>query len=199
MIKNFISLVFVLTFSNAFASSKNSIVDIYLDLPNGYIELTHDSSGKPYTKDEKLKAIKVKDINNGFLHIKDPDSIGEYTLALFRLKQGGYIVALVTSGESVETFKILQKDKDGWKDVSAIYLPSMNDTFLLSSYEKTFPTDKRFKSLEFIKGYAQSVVRYKLPQKGTTIEAYAGIDEAGMYGKRLFFLDFNRTQFIIRK
>jgi hypothetical protein len=55
------------------------------------------------------------------------------------------------------------------------------------------------KNLEFIKGYAQSVVRFKLPQKGTTIEAYGGIDEAGIYGKTLFFLDFNRTNFLIKK
>jgi hypothetical protein len=197
--KTLILLFFFLSFINAFASSTNSIVDIYLDLPSDYLQLTHDSNGKPYTKNERLKAIKVKDIKNGYLHIKDPDSIGEYTLAVFRLKQGGSIVALVTSGESVETFKILQKDKDVWKDASATYLPTMSDTFLLSSYEKSFPTDKRFKNLDYLKGYAQSVVRYKLPQKGTTIEAYAGIDEAGIYGKPLFFLDFDRTKFLIKK
>ncbi|MFZ4713849.1 MAG: hypothetical protein ACOYL6_09070 [Bacteriovoracaceae bacterium] len=180
-------------------SATSNIVDLYLDLPNDFLQLTHDSNGKAYTKQERLKAIKVKDIKNGYLHLKDPDSISEYTLAIFRLKNGNQLLALVSSGESVEHFQILQKLKKSWKDVSDTFLPKTPDSFILSQYQRLFPSDKRFKNGDYIQGYAQSVVRYRLPQKGTTIEARTGIDEVGVYDKTLFHLDFDREKFVIRK
>jgi hypothetical protein len=193
----FISALLLFYFGNVFGSSANSILDIYLDLPNDFLNLTHDSSGRPYSKGEREKAIKTKDVKNGYIHVKDPDSIGEYTLTVFRLNNGESIVALNSSGETVETFQILKKEKGVWKDVSSTYLPSISNEFILKSYQKKFPNDKRFKNLDFIEGYAQSVVRYKLPQKGTTIEGLA-LDEPGISGEVLFYLDFDRSKFSIR-
>ena len=91
--KTLVLLFVFFSLGHGIASSKNTIFDVYLDLPNDYLNLTHDND-QPFSKDEKIKAIKVKDIKNGYLQIFVPD-ITLYTLALFRLKEGGGILLLL--------------------------------------------------------------------------------------------------------
>jgi len=142
--------------------------EFFMLLPTKYFKVVSGS------KEAYLKShLVVDDPANGYLSASGDAGQGGFVMALFRKKDGTYLVGLNSSGEMWDDYSILQYANGKWRDVSSEVIPQ---------YSK----DKA----------------YHFPRHGTTVVVEQLQIQDGVpspTGKKLYTLVWNRDTFMISR
>jgi len=160
-------LLFLLLTLSA-AAQPDTPREFFMLLPSKYFQVVNGSK-EGYLK----RHIMVDDPANGYLSASGDAGQGGFIMALFRKKDGSYLVGLNSSDEVRDDYYMLQYANGKWRDVSAEVIPQ---------YSK----DKA----------------YHFPRHGTAVVVEKLHLEDGIpsrTGTKLYTLIWNRTRFMISK
>jgi hypothetical protein len=188
LVKIFFSVMLIFISCNA--NAKN-ILDYYLEIPAEKMGWMVEADKQPSSK-ERIDAIDIKDIKNGYLKLKADDGSEESTLALFQSKKGP-ILAIAREGVSVQQFWFLSPDSN-WKDITKEIFPEFSMNVIAELYKKNDVGQPRMDQKR-IEACACSRYRIVLPREGKKIKIIAGIDEKNVWGKELATLEFDGEAF----
>lgn len=168
-------------------------------------ELFVRDSGQKLTESYLVKAIKIKDVKNGYLELNDKDINNRSEAALFKGKSRRNFLAIVISGGSSDRALLFACDATGGK-----WTPHQHPLFSEISRENAILLYKKrgFVGLPLVelgKGrkldeavlsdYAGSLVSFKLPRVGRTIKRLATLDDSSVFGKTLDEFEFDGESF----
>lgn len=178
-------------------AKRKTILDYYLDVPNEFIQWVDPSGakgsdGKMFGRSRRLKAIKLKDIKNGYMELKEDDGSMGFELALFNSPDGP-LMGIVKEGISVQTVTFVKLAGQNWIDVTKDVFPEIPIEDVIKRYEEKIGDQKITPT--FLRQYAGSIYGVVLPRKGAVIKIRALVDEEGVYGKELFEMKFNGKKF----
>ena len=142
--------------------------EFFMLLPAQYFKVVNGS------KEAFLKRqVMVDDPVNGYLSAAGDAGQGGFVMALFKKKDGSYLVGFNSNGEMWDDYYVLQYASGKWRDVSAQVIPQ---------YSK----DKA----------------YRFPRRGTSVVVEQLKFEDGVpspTGKKLYTLVWNRNSFMISR
>jgi len=193
-----LALALMISAASFAAEAKKSLYDYYLEIPSDLLSLRAPSDGHVLSTEEKKKQVAVRDDKNGYLELKmDGIEAAESNpvLALFLRKGKSPLVAMTAEFGDSSSLRFFTAEKNVWVDVSEQVKPKIDDAVLEAATRKLAPKapkDKKFTD------WAGAIVKYKLPRKGTTIEAISTYEDPALAGKKLFDLKYDGDKFAIQ-
>jgi hypothetical protein len=179
-----------LTVANLFlplASKKSrTILDYYLLVPQRYLQLKGEDS-----QAAREVAIKIKDMENGYLQIRPQADAETYTaLTLFKKVDGTDLIAIEARSCAqgcLSRLTLLVHDKDQWVDITSQRLPLIDDLTLRDILNKQITSKK-----ENLGDFTPRIL-YTLPRGGSVIDVHE--HWSGMEVGRL---EWDDGQFVFR-
>ena len=179
--------------------AQKTIVDFLVEIPPELLGWNHAENGKAWSREDRLKRIKICDEANGYLEI-DPsnDFDADYlpVLALFKRKDKSPLIGFAFQNDHL---LFLAKDTAGWKDVTEKVMPRVSDVFINKKITEKLKAAHGPKTgqTQFTTKAEQSALLLELPRKGTNIRALCNVEGLGLYKKELFKLKFKNDRFEI--
>ncbi len=197
------SLTALLAFLSAFYSSviyskaEPNALDLFLDLPESALRFFLED-GTPEPSSQRRKRVLVQDLPNGYLEVdtKGLDALQSdpIQVALFKKKDGGRVLALAYQRGDSSHLHFYQKQNKQWLEVTDKVLPEITSKQINDRAFEKLPALKKSKTK--LDDCASGTYIYKLPRRGTTIEARVSSDcIASGHGTLLFKLSFDGTRF----
>lgn len=190
----FICAFLLLTFA-AFAQQPKTVTDFYLAFPSDIYATDNNGekiSGQTALHRFRRSLIKIEDRKNGYLRLEGAWE-GWAEIALFKKKDGSYLVAQAESGcgpACLGFIKFFTYKTGKWKDVTAEVFPALTE----AQIEKAF-ADHKLDTEENSTAYY-----FVLPQQGTTVKmACNQCSDAGNPHFTLLEFIWNGEKFAVRK
>jgi hypothetical protein len=187
MTKILLSVFIVLTFvfsASAQNSQPKTVTDFFYLLPNKYFTPYDSGEGTPTLRNYRKSIIKIEDVKNGYLRIEEPITEGWREVAIFKKKDGKYIVGILQIGCgpdcTTEEMDFLSYENGDWQDVTRQVLPKITDAQISAAY-------KRHK----ISKDEMGGLVYELPRVGTSIKVNGGGDYGDAAFKPIVFFEMN--------
>jgi hypothetical protein len=159
-------------------SSRLNIQDYFSEIASTKYQVFDDERGQLTSKSDLIKAIKVQDVKNGYLELQNETILTSISAALFRKPDKPPIVVILDEGASVQNMNVFICKGHQWLDRSKESLPSFSSMESANFYKsKGIKINGKDLSAEDLSKLAHSAIRYRLPKRGTEIEAYAGHPE----------------------
>jgi hypothetical protein len=186
---------------SALSATMPDLKELFLDIPAEHLTIVTSKDGKPLSRDERSKLIKLVDQKNGYLEAMgndDTDIFGGGYLALFKKKDGEWLIGwkFDSNGDGTEHIQFFTKKGSHWTDVTKDVLPNLTRDMVNRRFlEKSKSKDKTKKLTDCASGtYA-----WKLPRYGTNLEVF--VESDCWSGDRLILwkLKFNGSRFEIDK
>ena len=161
----------------AFSSScpdSGTIIDYFLSLPLDRLQIVDDETGLIKDVQALEKALATVDLKNGYLELQNKTILSKVTAALFKNKNGSKTVAVVFDGVSVQNVYAFRCEKGQWMEITKIFYPILSIERITRLYhEKNIKISGKAPSAKDLSDVAHTLVRFRLPKQGTTIEAFA--------------------------
>jgi hypothetical protein len=184
----------------AYSSTMPDLKELFLDIPPEHLTIVSSKDGRPFTREERAKLIKVVDQKNGYLEAvgnNDTDIFGGGYLALFKKKDSEWLIGwkFDSNGDGTEHIQFFTKKGNQWTDVTKDVLPSLTQDMVNRRFlEKSKSKDKTKRLTDCASGtYA-----WKLPRYGTNLEVNVESDCWAGKGLSLWKLKFNGKTFEIQ-
>lgn len=195
--RSFVAAIVIFGFVHglqAQAEIRQNVLDLYLLLPATYFAKPDIDKWRSMSlKEYRESAIKVRDIQNGYLRIEEPVREGWAEVAAFKQKDGRYVVGIseVDCGPGCDgriTFLQYVKGSElEWYNMTNTVLPEISETRIRAAYK-----------LHRLEDDSTEVV-YVLPRVGTTIKVQNAGDyfDANFKPVVLFELNWDGTRFVL--
>lgn len=155
------------------AVNKN-VRDYFLSIPSEMLEVFDDEKGPLVSRQERESAIDTIDIKNGFITLQSETIISKYEVALYRAVGRKPVVIVTADGVSVQNAYAFNCFGGKWHDVSNTIFPKKSYEDIANLYLSGGITiDGKPLNENELAMVAHTLLRYKLPRIGKSIQAYA--------------------------
>ena len=155
-------------------SVNKNVKDYFLSIPTEMLVIFDDEKGALVSRQERESAIDIIDIKNGFISLQNETIISKYEIALYRTVERKPVVLVAGNGVSVQNTYAFNCFDGKWHDVSNTIFPKKSFEDIANLYLSGGITiDGKQLNEKELAMVAHTLVRYKLPRVGKSIQAYA--------------------------
>ncbi|MEC8009820.1 MAG: hypothetical protein VX185_03535 [Pseudomonadota bacterium] len=170
--------IFLLVFGqNSLADTcavNKNVKDYFLSIPSQMLVIFDDEKGPLVSKQAREAAIDTLDVKNDFMVLQGDTLISKYEIALFRSTEKKPVVLVTADGVSVQNVYAFSCFGDKWHDVSGSIFPKETLEVIADLYLSAgIMINGKYLNEKDLAMVSHTLVRYKLPRMGESIQAYA--------------------------